>query len=133
MIEGLINNKKAIVFVVLAVIVLGGVNLIMKFDTAKEFDKYNQIMLMGTVILFAVMNQFSSVKEMTMKLFLVGLIAFVVSLIAYNIYDNLNKYFSFEMNGYTWNGLAGFIGFLICWIQAYLCSLIVYFAKLKCY
>lgn len=105
--------------------------MLMNFETAKDFDKYNRIMLISSVILFALVNRYGSVKEMTLKLFLVGVSAYLVSLIAFNVYEGLNIYFSFEMYEFTWNGIAGLVGFLIYWILAYLCSLVIYFTKSK--
>ena len=128
---GSINNRKLIIYIVISIVIISGVNLLMKFDTAKEFDKYNRIMSMSSVILLALVNRHESVKEMTLKLLFVGVSAYLVSLIAFNVYEGLNIYFSFEMNGFTWNGIAGFLISLIYWILAYLCSLVIYFAKLK--
>ncbi len=133
MIKSLVNNKKIKIvgFVIFVVIIIASVNGVAKFETAKEFDRCNRMMLIGSVVLCAMVSNFTNVKDMTAKLLVVGVTSFSVSLMAYNYYDKMDKYFSFEMTRFAWNGLVGLLGFIIYWALAYLMGMIIYFVKVK--
>lgn len=131
MIDAIMQNKKMFIYCAVVVAVIAVVNFAVQFETAKDFDKYNRIMLMSGVFLYSIVFQSTSIKELTGKLFFIGVVAYIASLVAYNLYDEVNKYFSFEMGGFTWNGISGFVGFLIYWIQAYFCSLVAFMIKVK--
>ncbi len=97
------RKKISIGFLMLIPIIVIIVNLVFDVNTAMRFDEIHFYMLLLLILLPSIFSKYDTFKELLLNNFMYSTVFAIVSIIAYNLHDFNDKYFSVEMSSYSWD------------------------------
>ncbi len=118
-------------FIILILVCVTLVNIVSEINTAKRFDSIHFNMLIVMICLSSFFVKYEKFKELFIKNFIYSTVFAVASIIAYNLYDSNDKYFSFEMESYSWSGGINYLRVMFYIIIALAFGMVVWWLKQK--
>lgn len=131
MLSSIYNNKIFKVYLLFTIIVAGTVHKLFNLNTAKGFDNCYYYMLIVIICVYSIIHNNYKLNRLSLELIIIGFSFNIVSSIIYYSYDNSNKYFSLEMEGYSWMGIYGYLRTSTYLLLAYLIGIILWYIKLR--
>ena len=82
-------------------------------ENAMVFDKYYANLIVISVIIYSIVFYNKSLVTMLKNFILIGLVISGIAYLVFYILNKSNYYFSFEMEGYSWNGIFSILKIII--------------------